>query len=373
MEKCKGCNKINKCEINLFLKDFINQTYKVNLEDLQFECCDKTGDKPSQPEIAVCINGEDIVIEAKTLGIEVITKMKTFIAELSDKIKEVIRDSSKCKNILGQNYSKILYEILSKFGIHISFNEGILFLSPILHGKDKQKVLNELIGQILINLIKAVSSIIKRGEKYIQYPKTMAINLDEFSPRIKERSNLKHYKTSEYGSLEKYDRKIPCYMNSCENTQITKADIWYENVNMIDRTYLSVIGDKTELILEISLTGKVGEVTTGNISQMVNWYNNDEMKKYYTNRLKDTVKKFKNCKSTARKILFFNSDLIRICIGQTDTLKDTMEIIKEISNKEDYKLIDEIWVEYYLGKDVGDDLNFAIISYSDRKYYERIK
>lgn len=274
---------------------------------------------------------------------------------------------------MGQEYSEELFEILSKFGIHISFNEGILFLAPILHGKNKEKIICELIRQILLNVIEAVFSIIKRGEKYKQFSKTVVINLDKFSPRTKARSNFKHYKQLEYTSLEDFNSKLQYDTSNYENEQFTNADIWYELKHASDRTYLSTLGDKTELILQVSLTKMVGEITVGNTSNMINWRKNNEMKEYYTNQLESTVKKFKNCQTATKKILFFNNDSTRVSVGQTDTLKDSIETIKEIANKKEYELIDEIWVEYYLGKDVGHDLNFAMIIYDDEKHYERIK
>ncbi|MDH6372984.1 hypothetical protein M2444_004814 [Paenibacillus sp. PastF-3] len=60
------CEK-RKCEVNLFLNDFINRVYNTDLRDIGFECLDISGADGKRPEISFVFGGQKTVIEAKTL------------------------------------------------------------------------------------------------------------------------------------------------------------------------------------------------------------------------------------------------------------------------------------------------------------------
>lgn len=382
MEKCNGCSKFEKCEVVLYLKDFVETLYEVNLEDIPFTCPDSKSGIGCKSDLEISINGEDIIIEAKALQPEYLTVINVFGGLLSDKIIEIINDRVRCKELIGDEKSKMLYYAIENIGLDLGFNEGVIFSESFIHesNENKRKVLIKFVKEILLKTVDSIMEMVGGGEEFVRYPKPFSIELKEFISNSKKNSKFKHYKKIEYGSIEGFEDIFSNVKSRLNEIELKKDEIWHNLKEAGDRTYLTTRKGKEELTIYVSLACTKYNFSTHILYDAIGSNNKEMLTDYYKSKFNNAVETFDNVAKTlkhnnsrVKKILFFNNNSPRICIGQEDSLKSNIDVIEEFSKKEENKIIDQVWIEYFETIDESNDLDFAEICYTNEKHYERIK
>jgi len=325
-----------KCEVNLFLNEFVKRRYDVSLKDIGFECLDISGSDGKRPEISFVHKGQKIVIEAKTLHYEEINIMTSFTNKIGELLIEFCKEN--------KTNGKLIKRTLEIMGVKLTFDETILSLAPILNNKSNTSEQLDLIYRIINSAHNKLKSMKKRSEW------VGSICLD-----------ISKYKKLRMNDLKKVKR------NLYERAEISG----FENIepdwlNHSFRTEEYIRNDITKLTILIDFVDTSSEITFSCAaldSTFIASINHIEK------AIKSAEEKFETYGDEYKKVLFFNNNFIRLKSEISDGYE---EVIQEIKSKIINNVIDEVWIEFIEAITEHDHFDYIEASSEGRKGYEMI-
>ncbi len=316
MEKCQNCEKQKSCEIIEFLGDFIQARYNLEYEKMDFECCDKVVRNGAQPEIKFSNENKYVVIEAKTLTFEFITKLNKLTKKIDEEIISLLSNQNE---LIEPSVRECWKNILDNEGLNIVLDESVVAIDI-----KNAKVVEKLAQNLIIAISQRIAEI--KSDEQIE------INMEIESDMINKTSLKRDF--LHYEDERKPNRIMTVYVNTTE-----------ENYLQIDSSF----------------------------DYYSNTYCNALIQKYVEKCMDNAVKSFSDYMDCT-KILFFNNKLPNM----TNTLDKSLieryiDLIRNIylDNKK-YQCIDEIWTEYReLNERESNNFDFAVFEEGD-DYYEQI-
>ena len=335
-----GMCKKKKCEVNLFLNDFINEVYKCDLRNIGFECLDLSGEKGAKPEISFILEGKKTVIEAKTLVNEEINKVISF----SKKIVELTENSRGRNKSISKSITKKKSDI---GGVRLTLDETILSLASVLMNKDNKVEQEDLTHRILTAVYNKTKNMRKKAEEFgsvildiSKYKKLNYKNLKKVKRTLYKRTNidnLEGYLNED--TLLNHSYKTEEYIHTSEK-KITIA--------------IQLIDSSNDIEIAPSVLNSTFSTPTAHLKRMI----------------EEAKEKFQNCNGVDKKILFFNNNFYRIMGLEIDDGYN--ELICEIRDNVKNKNIDEVWIEYTVARCESDNFDFITVISEGEKEYERI-
>lgn len=330
------------CEVNLFLNKFINRLYKTDLRHIGFKCLDNTGTEGKRPEISFIYEGQNIVIEAKTLYGQAINTVSSFTKIIGGLIEDISCKNKETRKKLKKKKSELI-------GVKLTFDETILSLSRILNSKDDNSEKEDLISRILSAAYNEVTSMKKRNVEF----GTVTLDVSKYSKhkfdkKLKEvKRNL--YSRPEIGEMED--------INIIESEWVQHPIRTEEYIRTNEKKLnfsIHFIDPSNGIELDCSVLGSTFLTQTKHLKETI----------------KSAEDKFKNYGSDYKKILFFNNSFYRIMNGNINDGYE--ELIREIRNIVERSTIDEVWIEYTEAHIKVDHYDYIETVSNQRKGYERI-
>ncbi|MEK4458287.1 hypothetical protein [Paenibacillus sp. FSL R10-2748] len=334
------CQK-RKCEVNLFLNDFINKVYKTGLQDIGFECLDISGEEGAKPEISFILEGKKTVIEAKTLVNSEINTVVSF----TEKIAELIEKNRGKNRTTNKSISKKKSEIK---GVRLTLDETILSLAPLLCDKNNKAEQEDLTHRILTVAYNKTKNMRKRNEEYgsiildiSKYKRLRYKDQKKVKRTLYNRPSLDNWEDTYLSENEflKHSYKTEEYIQTSEK-KITIA--------------IQLIDSSDEIEIASSVLNSTFSTPTVHLKRMI----------------EEAEEKFQKCDGVDKKILFFNNDFYRLLGSEIDDGYN--ELICEIRDNVKSKNIDEVWIEYIVARCASDDFDCITAVSEGKKGYERI-
>ncbi|WP_208414797.1 hypothetical protein [Paenibacillus castaneae] len=340
MQKCNfietGTCVKKKCEVNLFLNEFVKKRYDVSLKDIGFECLDISGSDGKRPEISFVHKGQKIVIEAKTLHYEEINILNSF----TNKIGELLIDF--CKE--NKTNGKLIKRTSEIMGVNLAFDETILSLAPILNNKSNISEQKDLIYRIINSTYNKLKSMKKRGE----WVGSICLDISKYKKlRMKDLKTVKK-NLYERAAISGFENTDPDWLkHSFRTEEYIRNDI--KKLNIL----INFVDESSEITFSSAALDSTFIASINHIEKLI----------------KSAEEKFNSYNNEYKKVLFFNNDFIRLKSEINDGYE---EIIQEINSKIINSVIDEVWIEFIDAIIEHDHFDYIETSSEGRKGYEMI-
>lgn len=349
--KTESCSK-RGCELEDFLETFIKHRFKKQIEEIEFQCLDKSGEGGKKAEILIDVDNKKYVIEAKSFlnnDVHVVKSYANNLFSLIDKFSDA--PGIKIKKLRSKLHK------IENTGISIQFDESLLLLAPILHNSDPLDAKLEFISKVVTEIYNKMNNLIDN----IKGSSLLRINIEKYKYNEKMIENTSKRIKREYADLD-WDELEKKYGIRKPTNVVCESDLSYDFNLLIDG-----IKNKDKilnLLIYIDNDGQGIKLGGRYLTSTVN----NEMEKHVKRLIIDAEKKFLNYINETR-ILFFNSDLVQIP-NYTDKFDNLLNIIK---NNVNIDMCDEVWIEYYTPEEVCDDnINYVLTSKNNLISYKKI-
>ncbi len=357
-EDCVSCRKFNheKCEVYLYLYEFLQKEYAIDLRTVYFECLDVIGDTGKQPEICVNNKEEKIIIEVKSLELPLIHKFNNISCKkFEDRANEIWEID--LKNKFNDKFKNLKVDII--------VNDGVLLLSK------KDFNMDPIINKIITEIPKLKYEVIYPDEEC--YGANFSIDLREYNLTNEKVKKLLKYHNSalqnQKVNIHKTESLLGLKKNNSELQQRLEAFLQFKNSNILRNPRLNIevnVSMNTENESNISFYATYNK--TAMRAELL-----ENGKNHYTRLLENACCKFQNYAKNnrdlrSRNIVFFSSDDWWIEGLSNDYPQKITSIMNEILENQKFNVIDEVWLRFIEVEDSVLNPDYGNYSIKGEKY-----
>ena len=375
--QCDDCKykETEECEVELFLRDFVRNTYNADVYNLWFRCPDKeisnNSNRLKSTDLEFKIGTKLFTIEAKGLDNSYLCKMQHASECISNSIINILGNMDNMEMLLEENAEE--FELLfQKYGLRIQFYEDIIFTTNIL-GKNTCRS-SELVKDILMCSLKTLiiaDSIKRKDSNGMPVIEVYSLDKKKYHRKENKAKEIKAlsllYKKNRIEKIALDGFTYPPYNVFQKSTD--KNILWYRLESAKESAYDNICSLDERITFSVEITECPKDLTTGICYDKVLLEDYEVLNEYWGAKVDSTAKKMEKYNSDTKRILFINNEGHRL-IFNSDMYKNIIRIIKSNMNK--YKNIDEIWLEYYETELYEDDIDFIQVKETQEKKYERI-
>ena len=369
------CKNTEKCEIELFLKDFVNHTYNVDLYNLRFRCPDKeirsNPQSPKSVDLEFKIGTKLFAIEAKGLNNIYLCKMIHASQCIDKSIIGILDNMDNMRKIFGEDAEEFI-GLLKKYGLRIQFYEDVLYATNIL-GKSICTS-PDLVKDILMCSLKTLriaDSNMKKGDTNMTVREAYSLDKKKYNKKVNKAKEIEAlslvYKKNK---IEKQDLDGVTYppYNVFQKT-IDKNILWYRMKGAKESAYDNICSLDERITFSIEINQSPKGFRTGINYDVLLLKAPEVLNEYWKNKVDSTNEKMKKYNSKTKRILFINNEGYRLTFN-SDMYKNIIKIIERNASR--YKNIDEIWLEYYKTELYEDNFDSIQFIETKEKEYQKI-
>lgn len=375
---CKNCDsKINyKCEVQNFLKKFIESNFKKNIYELDFYCPDKSSDNKEikKPDLEFKIDDKKYVIEAKGLEFGYYYMISHVLECINYSIYNALNDKSKLENILGVRNAKAFIELFEEYGIQIQFFEDIIFATNMIGKMECNDVFLKIILEYMFKSMKVFGKYEERDcfwqsysidKNTYQQRKNKSTKLQNLSKFYQE-NKIEYPNMDKYLNLEKYKHIKIKYIPYNVLLRSTNKEEEEKKSNIYrDNAYSNICKLNESITIGISKGLKPKDMRIVRSNNRILNYEENMLEDYWEKKVLDINGKMEKYDQSYTKILFLNS-----VSGYLEQELDS-KISVIIENIKKYSNIDEIWGEYYENIIINKTVNNIEVLFTENKVYKK--